>query len=235
MALLRPAEFRVMPPATPPGRVEVEGLNVPAMLARPVEQPRVLPAARFGRELVSTLGRATQVAAGLPGGTKSDVGVGALATVECTGETQADAFDAGAEVLRRLSGVEVHGMLWARVGDGADSEHTLTVLLSDVDPELGEAAGVTHRGAPGPPCRTVVYLDAVAARRSAAVALTGIERSGSTQADALAAAAAVLRQVPDLRIDGVLWSKVAGPRPDVWDYRLALLASAAGGDDVPAS
>ncbi|MGK4586095.1 hypothetical protein [Kitasatospora sp. HPMI-4] len=188
-----------------------------------------------GRDLVRAVGDASAAVRYLNAVGEHDVTVSAITVLECLGSTQAEALQAGADALRYGDTLTVHGLLWARVPGVEDRlvpgpeqvwSYRLMLLVSTLDPELGEVEDPTHQADAGN-CGVVIYLDAgtTAPER----ALTGLPRQGLTQAGALQAAADTVRQRPELAIEGLLWARVAARRAGAWEYRLTLLTASAGG------
>ncbi|MET8703652.1 hypothetical protein ABZW10_33095 [Kitasatospora sp. NPDC004723] len=205
-----------LPAARPEGEDAV-GAARPALLAT------------VGRELVQTIGAATQALTRLGDDVDQDIGVSALTAIGCVGTTPAETVRAAARFLRQASAIEVHGLLWARTPDGIGGwEHRLTMLISSVDPDLGETPGATHH-ADARPSRTVVYVDALAEHDVTVTAAEGTDHVGYTPADALDAAALTLDAVPALAVDGLLWAQVAGRR-GLAGYRITVLLSRASGE-----
>jgi len=190
----------------------------------------------IGRDLVRTIGVASQALAYLPPSPDYDVTVAALTAWECVGATPADALQAGADVARQAP-LDIHGLLWARIpGLIAEAwEYRLSVLISAADPECSgdDPAHTADRR----PCRVRVYRDVATEAALPAGAFTALERPGMHQAEALQATADALRALPDLEVEGLLWARVPTLRGDNWEYRLtvltASLATGLGTDDEP--
>lgn len=214
-----------------------EGLNLPAV--RPVgeaaaEVSRSVPL--FGRDLVRTIGRASRAVSYLDAvpSDSYDVTVSALTVLECLGISPADAVQAAADAVRQAPELEIHGLLWARVGGPDVWDYRVTVLVSSDDSDLDEGDEPTHL-ADRRTCRVVLYVDALDEATVPREALTALDRSGLTQADALQATADALRQAPGLAVEALLWARVPALRPGRWEYRITVLtaSAAAGGADQP--
>ncbi|MEU8516358.1 hypothetical protein AB0C76_32965 [Kitasatospora sp. NPDC048722] len=215
----------IIPSAKPAGDSELqpetaEVLPVLRGAAAPaVEADRDAALPGFGRDLVRTVAGAGRAVARVEESGEHDVAVGALTAVQCLSATVPGALRAAAEFLRAAPEMELHGLLWARVPDvDGQWEQRLTVLVSAVDPVLGEAAGATHHAEPRE-CRTAVYVNR---EGGAGRALAAVERSGLSQDGALEAAAEFLGRVPAMALDGLLWARVPGRVPS---FRLTVLVS----------
>ena len=182
---------------------------------------------RLGQALVRSIGSASNAVYHLNSRADPDITVGALATAACMAATPQGVLRAAAAFLRGApAGLQLHGALWAQVPDVEDSsEYWLTLLLSDIDPETGEADGATHHG----DTRTAgvtVYIDAATARTGPALPrIIGLDHTADSPAEAFETAADLLDDGPDLRLDGVLWAQVPAARPGTYRHRLTLLTA----------
>lgn len=196
---------------------------VELVAAQAVVEPLTAPLPGVGRDLARSVGEATRALSYLSAAGEHDVAVNVITVLECTGSGPADALQAGADVLRAGDTLTLHGLQWTRVPDAAGQwSYGLLMLVSALDPELGEAGPVHHGGAES---RVVLYFDG----EGEAPALTALPRRGLTQAQALQEAADTVRQRPELVVEGLLWARVPARRADAWEYRLTVLASTAPG------
>jgi flavin-binding protein dodecin len=194
-----------------------------------------------GRDLVRGIGEASTAVSRLGAGTDRDVSVSALTALECVGPSPADALLAAADALRFGDTLTVHGLLWARVPD-TDGEvpwnWRVTLLVSALDPEFGEADAPAHQAEPAK-CRIKLYLDTDSEAPEGALAAS--QHEALTQAEALHRAAVIVRECKGLEIEGLLWARVPKRRPGGWEYRLTVLASSTApeqdrsGSGVPAN
>ncbi|MFD4535592.1 hypothetical protein ACFWNL_38930 [Kitasatospora sp. NPDC058397] len=178
-----------------------------------------------GLDLVRAVGDASRAVSLLAEVPDRDVSVSALTAVECTGSTPAGALFAAADVLRHGDTLTVHGLLWARVPGPSDREPwnwRVTVLVSTLDPELGEADAPAHQAEPST-CRVALYLDADAEMPEGA--LTAIQREALTPTGALQRAAETVRECAALEVEGLIWARVPARHRGAWEYRLTVLAT----------
>ncbi|MFF2548358.1 hypothetical protein ACFVUY_38175 [Kitasatospora sp. NPDC058063] len=178
-----------------------------------------------GLDLVRAVSEASRAVSALGEVSDRDVSVSALTAVECTGSTPAGALFAAADVLRCGETLTVHGLLWARVPGPSDRDPwhwRVTLLVSALDPEFGEADAPAHQAEPST-CRVALYLDADAEMPEGA--LTAIQREALTPAGALRRAAETVRECAALEVEGLIWARVAARHPGAWEYRLTVLAT----------
>jgi hypothetical protein len=223
----------VIPP-TPPGAEQAEGPLLPALLPSPVEPALATvfhPVLSAARDLVAGVVEAGRAVTRVQAAGGHDVTVGAATVLECAGESAADALHAAADAVRHGE-LTVHGLLYARVPfieEEPDAEpvweHRVTVLVSAVDPELGESDTPIHQAAAGT-ARVRLYLDAD--HDTPQKALTALSRDGLSQAEALQAAANLLRGCPELAVEGLQWARVAGRRKGLWEFLVTVLTSSTG-------
>lgn len=134
------------------------GSQLPAT-RRPLAPPavRVQGPAGMGQDLVRTISDATAAVRFIDatGSGAADISVTALTALVCTGDTEADAMQAAADLTREIAPrMRIISTAWAGTPGPVDGtwQWSLTLTVASRDPRTGEYSGELHH-APASPAR----------------------------------------------------------------------------------